>query len=266
MPGKHYRSLFISDTHLGNKDCKAELLLEFLSSVTTDTLYLVGDIIDMWEMSRQFRWPEAHNAVMHKIVQMGQSGTRIVYLPGNHDAPVQKYSGMDIAGIDIQRECVHTTAMGKRYLVLHGDQFDANVTLGRFHAWMGDKAYDLLLFVNRWYNRARQWRNYHYWSLAGHIKQHISGANKAIARYREACVRAARIRGLDGVICGHIHHPQNLYEHGIHYINDGDWIENCSALAEDNEGRLTLIFWAREKQTVAPLTLVQGKESSSRAA
>ncbi|GGW86187.1 UDP-2,3-diacylglucosamine diphosphatase [Alteromonas halophila] len=243
MQTPHYRTLWLSDLHLGSQDCKAEFLLHFLDSVTVDTLYLVGDIVDMWQMSKQFRWPQRHNQVLHKFMQMSQQGTRVVYLPGNHDEPLQSYSGMALGDIDIERELIHTTAAGKRYLVLHGDQFDADVTLGRFHAWLGDKAYDLLLFLNRWYNRIQTLRKREYWSLAGYIKKHIKGANEAISRYRQACCKRAAELSLDGVICGHIHHPESTVENGIHYINDGDWIENCSALAEDDTGQLTLIYY-----------------------
>ena len=265
MKRTHYRALFLSDLHLGNKDCKAEYLLHFLNHSSVDTLYLVGDIVDMWQMTKQFRWPDTHNQVMHKIMHMSHNGTKVVYLPGNHDAPIQKYSGMNVGDIEITRETVHTTKAGKRYLVLHGDQFDADVALGRFHAWMGDKAYDLLLFVNRWFNRVRQWRNRHYWSLAGHIKKHIKGANAAIARYREACCNAAKERGLDGVICGHIHHPESTYEGAIHYINDGDWIENCSALAEDEHGKLSLIFWAQQMIPHNKVVAITSKQTSKAA-
>lgn len=266
MQFAHYRTLWLSDIHLGNKDCKADYLLHFLEHVTVDTLYLVGDIVDMWQMSKQFRWPDTHNQVMHKIMHMSQQGTRVVYLPGNHDAPIQSYSGMAFGDIEIERQLVHTTAQGKRYLVLHGDQFDADVTLGKFHAWIGDKGYDLLLFLNRWYNRFRSWRKNHYWSLAGYIKKHIKGANEAIARYREACTDKARDMGLDGVICGHIHHPESTMENGIHYVNDGDWIENCSALGEDIHGHLKLIYWAEAMHKQATVTVLNPREKSSRAA
>lgn len=245
----HFRTVFISDTHLGNKDCKADFLLHFLSNMSCDTLYLVGDIVDMWSMSRQFMWPENHNAVMHKIIQLSHGKTRIVFLPGNHDAPLQKYSGMQFGNIEITRQCVHTTAQHKQYLVMHGDQCDADVTLGKFHAWMGDKAYDLLLFVNRWFNYFRQLRKGHYWSLAGYIKQRINGANKAIERYKQAVCKRAKVLQLDGVICGHIHHPESDYVEGVHYINDGDWIENCSVLVEDKRGEMILLDWADYART-----------------
>lgn len=245
MTQQHYRAVWLSDIHLGSVDCKADYLLAFLQSIKTDKLFLVGDIVDMWQMSKQFRWPDSHNQVMHKIMQMSQNGTRVIYLPGNHDAPIQKYSGMAFGDIDIERESIYVTAAGKRFLILHGDQFDADVALGKFHGWVGDRGYDFLLFLNRWYNRFRAWKNAHYWSLAGYIKKHIKGANKAIERYREACCDYARQKGLDGVICGHIHHPESLDINGIHYINDGDWVENCSALVEDEKGNLTLVHFSQ---------------------
>ncbi len=266
MQNTHYKTLWLSDLHLGNRDCKADYLLHFLNNVSVDTLYLVGDIVDMWEMSRQFRWPASHNQVLHKIMAMSHQGIRVVYLPGNHDAPLQSYSGMAFGDIEIEREVVHITAQGKQYLVLHGDQFDADVTLGRLHAWMGDKAYDLLLFLNRWYNTFRTWRRREYWSLAGYIKQHIKGANAAIARYRQACCKRAADLGLDGVICGHIHHPESAYENGIHYINDGDWIENCSALAEDQQGNLTLIRYVDQLDKATSVAILRPDSRDSRAA
>jgi UDP-2,3-diacylglucosamine pyrophosphatase LpxH len=243
MQTTHHHTLWLSDIHLGNKDCKAEYLLTFLNSITVDTLYLVGDIVDMWQMSKQFKWPDTHNQVMHKFMHMSENGTRVIYLPGNHDAPLQSYSGMAFGNIEIVRQCVHTTLQGKRYLVLHGDQFDGDVTLGKFHSWVGDKGYDLLLFLNRWYNRFQRWRKREYWSLAGYIKKHIKGANLAISRYRTACCLYAKRLELDGVICGHIHHPQSEIEDGIHYVNDGDWVENCTALSEDMKGNLTLVYF-----------------------
>ena len=235
------RSIFLSDIHLGNKDCKAEYLLSFLNHIQCDTLYLVGDIVDMWQMSKQFRWPQTHNDVLHKLIDMSHTGTRVIFLPGNHDAPLQKYHGMQFGDIDIIRETIHETASGKRYLVLHGDQFDADVTLGRFHQWVGDKGYDLLLLLNRWYNSISRLQKRRYWSLAGYIKRRIKGANLAIERYRNAACKRAREMELDGVICGHIHHPESISQQGIHYVNDGDWVENCSALIEQHDGELRLL-------------------------
>jgi UDP-2,3-diacylglucosamine pyrophosphatase LpxH len=259
----HANTLWISDIHLGNRDCKAELLLNFLNKIDCKTLYLVGDIVDMWQMSKQFRWPQSHNDVMHKLISMSHTGTRVVFLPGNHDAPLQKYSGMQFGEIDIVRETIHTTANGKQYLVLHGDQFDEDVILGRFHYWIGDKGYELLLTLNRWYNSVQQMRKRSYWSLAGYIKQRIKGANLAIARYRMAtCQRAAQL-GLDGVICGHIHHPESQMVNGIHYVNDGDWVENCSAVYEDQFGELQLLNWTELQTSVTELKMPESSTSKA---
>ncbi|MDM7859731.1 UDP-2,3-diacylglucosamine diphosphatase [Alteromonas sp. ASW11-36] len=235
------RSVFLSDIHLGSIDCKAEFLLSFLNNLECDTLYLVGDIVDMWQMSKQFRWPKAHNDVLHRLIELSHSNTRVIFLPGNHDAPLQKYSGMHFGEIAIHRETVHTTATGAKYLVLHGDQFDADVTLGRFHEWMGDKGYEFLLTLNRWYNAYMQKRNKRYWSLASYIKRRIKGANLAIDRYRTAACKRAEELGLDGVICGHIHYPESVSVRDIHYVNDGDWVDSCSALIEDRTGELQLM-------------------------
>lgn len=243
----HLKTAWLSDIHLGNKDCKASYLLDFLDNHQIDRLYLVGDIIDMWAMSKQFRWPDSHNQVLHKIWQISQDETEVIYLPGNHDEPLQKYSGMSFGHIQVARECIHTTEKGQKLLVLHGDQFDEQVCFGPIHAWIGDKAYDLLLFINRWFNQIRKLRKKPYWSLAGHIKSHIKSANVAIERYKKACCARALENRLDGVVCGHIHHPEISHVDGIDYFNDGDWIENCSALTEDNQGNLNLVFWTHSQ-------------------
>lgn len=240
----HFNALWLSDIHLGNKDCKAEFLLDFLQHNSCDTLYLVGDIIDMWQMSKQFRWPDSHNKVLHELMRLSHSNTKVIYLPGNHDAPLQQYDGMNFGDVEIRREAIHQSLNGKSYMVMHGDQFDQDVTLGKLHAWVGDKAYDALLWTNRSFNKLREWQNGHYWSLAGYIKSRIKGANKAIFRYKVAATQHAKKMGYDGLICGHIHHPEKDTIDGIEYINDGDWIENCTALAENQNGELILLDWA----------------------
>lgn len=242
----HHKAIFISDVHLGSTDCKAELLLEFLHHNTCDVLYLVGDIVDLWAMQRQFKWPESHNAIFHKIIELSHQ-CKVIYLPGNHDAPLQKYDGLAIGDIQVVRETIHVTQQGKRFLVLHGDQFDDDVTLGKFEAWIGDKGYDLLLWVNRTYNRYRSLNKAPYRSLAGYIKSRIKGAQRAISRYQMASTKYAAEKNVDGVICGHIHHPeQATTEHGI-YINDGDWVENCTALCESITGELQLVNWVETR-------------------
>lgn len=247
----HYNTVFISDVHLGSRSCQASTLLHFLDHATFDTIYLVGDIIDMWAMSKQFRWPEAHNNVMHKLISLSHLGVKVIYVPGNHDAPIQKYDGLNFGDIEIHREIIHTTADGMKLLVLHGDQFDSEVTLGRFEAFVGDKGYELLLYLNRMLNQLRSLRKQNYWSLAGWLKKHIKSANDAIARYRRATTKAAAARGLDGVICGHIHHPEMTTENGVRYLNTGDWIENCFAIVEHQNGQLELIdYLVQQNQNV----------------
>lgn len=240
---KHFRTVWLSDIHLGCKDCKAAYLLDFLNHHTIDTLFLVGDIVDMWALSKQFHWPEKHNQLFHKLLSLPNEGTKVIYLPGNHDEPAQKYSNMSFGEVEIHREYIHTTANGKKLLMLHGDQFDQEVCFGKTQAWLGDKGYELLLFINRWYNIFRSKNGYPYLSVAGYIKTRIRGANEAISRYRTAAIGRAKSAGLDGIVCGHIHHPEIVEQDGVTYYNDGDWIENCSALTEDEHGHISLTYW-----------------------
>jgi UDP-2,3-diacylglucosamine pyrophosphatase LpxH len=253
----HHNAIFLSDIHLGSPDCKAELLLEFLEYNTCDVLYLVGDIIDLWAMTKKFKWPETHNAIFHKIIALSHGECKVRYIPGNHDAPLQKYNDLSIGDIKVKREMVHTTANNQRFLVLHGDQFDDEVTLGRFEKWVGNIGYDVLLWINRNYNRYRRLNRAPYRSLAGYIKTRIKGANAAIARYKRACTTAAAERDLDGVICGHIHHPETDMVAGVRYINDGDWVENCTALCESSDGQLQLVHWVEARQDCVASPLPQ---------
>lgn len=244
MTIKHrYKTVWLSDIHLGCKDCKAEYLLNFLNNVQIDTLYLVGDIIDMWAMSKQFRWPQSHNDVLHKLLALSKQDTKVIYLPGNHDEPIQKFDQMHFGDVEIHRQYVHTTAKNEKLLVLHGDQFDQEVCLGKFHSWIGDKGYDLLLFLDRWFHIIFLRNQRKYWSLARYIKRHVKSAQKAISRYRQATCQAAKDKGYDGVVCGHIHHPEITMVDGIRYCNDGDWLESCSALVENQKGDIELIYW-----------------------
>lgn len=271
---QHYRTVWLSDIHLGCKNCKAEFLLDFLNNTTIDTLFLVGDIVDLWALSRQFLWPHSHNTLLHKLLSLSDADnskhkTRVIYLPGNHDEPAQKYDNMSFGHVEIYREFIHTTADGKKLLLLHGDQFDNEVCFGRAQTWIGDKGYDLLLFLNRWYNAIRVKHGYPYWSLAGHIKTRIRGANDAIAHYRQAAIKRAKKEGVDGIVCGHIHHPEISTVDGITYYNDGDWVENCSALTEDAQGNIKLVYWAKElAKTISPpsLQLLPKRKKLTRAA
>lgn len=240
---QHHRTVWLSDIHLGCKDCKAELLLDFLKNNTMDTLYLVGDIVDFWALKKRFLWPPAHNELMQALYQLSLGKTRVVYLPGNHDEIIKPYANMLFGNIEIESRLIHTTAKGKKLLVLHGDDFDGEVCLGKFQSWLGDVLYDFLLFLNRNVNVYRSIRGYNYWSLAAYIKKQVKKANEAIGRYRNATLAEAKRNNVDGVVCGHIHHPEIIEQDGLLYCNDGDWIESCSALTESESGELSLMYW-----------------------
>jgi len=243
-------AIWLSDIHLGYKDCRAEFLLDFLDKNPAKIIYLVGDIIDLWALKRQFQWPESHQAVLRKLLDIASSGTRVVYIPGNHDDECRTLCGQRLLHIEIHREVIHRTAAGKQLLVLHGDEFDHAVRCTRFHKLMGDLGYDFLLFLNRWGNRIRSVMGLPYWSLAYYIKNRVHNARAAIQAFEEAAAAEVRKRNLDGIVCGHIHQPEIRTIDGVLYCNDGDWVESCTALVEHNTGRLELIHWGDLQQAV----------------
>lgn len=238
------RTVWISDVHLGYKDCKAEYLLGFLNSLNCDTLYLVGDIVDLWSMKRRFCWPEKHYQVLLKLVDIAEKGTRVIYIPGNHDDPLRRFDGQVFGAIEVALELEHITADGRRLLVMHGDAMDAYMNFSWLNKIFGDLAYDLLLFINRYSNKIRALFGKPYFSLAHFIKQNLSGARQAIERYENLALNEAIQRGYNGVICGHIHAPTLFERDGFEYANTGDWVENCTALTEDYSGRLQLLHYS----------------------
>lgn len=248
---KQFNAVWLSDIHLGCKDCKAEFLLDFLDKVNADVIYLVGDIVDFWALEKRFHWPDSHNQLAYKLMDLARSGCRIVYVPGNHDEKVRKYVGLTFSDIEIHREFEHTTLEGKRLLIAHGDDFDAEVCLGKWHALIGDVMYDFLLFLNRWCYWLRGKLGFGYWSLAGYIKSKVKGANQAIERYKKAAVDYAREKGMDGIVCGHIHQPGLEEIDGMLYCNDGDWIENCTVLVENQDGSLELLYWTEQVKSLS---------------
>jgi len=245
-----FNAVWLSDIHLGYKDCKADFVLDFLERNPAKVIYLVGDVIDFWAMKRQFMWPPSHHAVLKKLMSLAEAGTRVVYIPGNHDDPCRDYCGRRILNIEIQREAVHKTAAGKRFLMVHGDEFDHAVRCNRLHRLMGDMGYQLLLFLNRWSNRFRSRLGLPYWSLAYYIKNRVHNARLAIRAFEEAAAAEARRRGLDGIICGHIHQPEIRTIDDILYCNDGDWVESCTALVEHHSGRIELMHWGDLQQAL----------------
>ncbi|PCJ68396.1 MAG: UDP-2,3-diacylglucosamine hydrolase [Rhodobiaceae bacterium] len=241
-PQKH-RTLFISDIHLGTPGCKADLLLDFLRHNEAETIFLVGDIIDGWRIKRSWFWHECHNAVVQEILYKVRHGTRVIYVPGNHDEALRDYIGLDFAGIQVCDEFVHQTADGRKMLVLHGDQFDSVVRYAAWLAHLGDRAYGVALALNNWLHIARRSLGMPYWSLSSYLKQKVKNAVEYISSFEQAVAREGRDRNVDGVICGHIHHAEMREIDGILYCNDGDWVESCTALAEDHSGILNIIHW-----------------------
>jgi UDP-2,3-diacylglucosamine pyrophosphatase LpxH len=245
-PWARYRTVFISDVHLGTRGCRSDFLADFLRRVHCDKLFLVGDIIDGWRLRKSWYWDDSHNEVLRLILRHARAGTEVTYIPGNHDELFRDWlaPGLEIAGIRLRKEAVHTTADSRRLLVMHGDEFDSVVRYARFLALLGDGAYDLALWANRWFNALRRRFGYPYWSLSAWLKRQVKEAVKAIDRFETALAAEARRRGLDGVVCGHIHHAEMREVQGIMYMNDGDWVESCTALVEHHDGRLELIDWA----------------------
>lgn len=267
------RTVFISDVHLGFRGCQAEYLLDFLSRIEADELVLVGDIIDLWSLKRSLYWPVAHHEVLRAILALARTGTRVIYVPGNHDEGFRELCGAEVAGIDIRRDFIHETADGKRYLVLHGDDFDGAVKFSGLLKNVGEWFYDVMLWLGRGVQAVRRRFGFGYWSLATWVKQKIPDARLYIERFEHAAAYAALKHGLDGVICGHIHRPGIRQVDGVTYCNDGDWVEHCSALVEDRNGRLSIVHWAdfaeraaSARGVVAPVAIPIPEAAAARSA
>lgn len=240
---RRYRTIWISDIHLGTRGCKADDLLDFLKGTECETLYLVGDIIDGWRLRRSWYWPQSHNDVVQKLLRKARKGTRVVFVPGNHDEFARDYHGLLFGDIQVVTTILHTTADGRRLLVLHGDAFDGVVKHAKWLAHLGDSAYTMALALNHWLNVARRALGFPYWSLSAYLKHKVKNAVQYIASFEDAMADEARRHGADGVVCGHIHHAEKRMVNGILYCNDGDWVESCTALAEGFDGALEIIRW-----------------------
>ncbi|WP_293777443.1 UDP-2,3-diacylglucosamine diphosphatase [uncultured Oxalicibacterium sp.] len=238
-----FRAIWISDVHLGTTGCQAQRLLEFLRRTESDTLYLVGDIIDGWQLKRRWFWDQSHNNVVQTVLKKAKKGTEVIFVPGNHDEAVRQFIDLDFGGIRVRDELVHTTAQGKRMLVLHGDRFDGVIACAKWLAYVGDNLYTLILKWNQWLNSWRARAGLPYWSLSQYLKLKVKNAVSYITSFETALADEARRRGVDGVICGHIHKPEIRDIDGILYCNDGDWVESLSALVEDQAGVLRLVTW-----------------------
>jgi UDP-2,3-diacylglucosamine pyrophosphatase LpxH len=240
------RSIFISDVHLGTPGCQAEALLDFLKSVKCEYLYLVGDIVDGWQLRRRWYWPQAHNDVVQKLLRKARKGTRVIFVPGNHDEFARRYVGLHFGGVEVVHDCIHRGADGRQFWVTHGDLFDGVVQCARWLALLGDRAYEFTLKLNAHLNSVRARMGLPYWSLSRYLKLKVKRAVNFIGDFEAAVAREARRRGVDGVVCGHIHHAELRTVEGVIYANDGDWVESLTALVEHADGRLEIIDWSEE--------------------
>lgn len=241
----HYRTIWISDTHLGTRDCRADFLLDFLRHNESDNLYLVGDIIDGWALRRGWYWHQTHNDVIQKMLRKARKGTRVVFVPGNHDEFARQFVDIMFGGIEVVDRAVHETADGKKLLVMHGDELDGVMACAKWLAHLGDRAYMLALRINRYLNHLRLHLGYPYWSLSAYLKDKVKNAASFITQFEEAVAAEAKMSGVDGVVCGHIHKAEIRKIGDVLYCNDGDWVESCTALVEHGDGKLEVIYWGK---------------------
>jgi UDP-2,3-diacylglucosamine pyrophosphatase LpxH len=246
-----YRTIWLSDVHLGCKDSKADYLLNFLRHSECSNLILAGDIFDLWELKRQPKWQASHTELLHLILERAQQGTRVVYVPGNHDEAARKFVHFNNGLIELHTRYTHETASGRKLLVVHGDEFDGMVTFNWWHARLGDITYDLLLFLNRWYNRVNRAVGRPYWSLANYIKLGVKNVNLAVARFKEAACDLASDQNADGIVCGHIHCADLSLADDCLYLNCGDWIESCTMMVEHLDGRIEMLRATEKLETLA---------------
>jgi len=247
-PRLGFRTIWVSDTHLGTAGCQAELLLDFLKSTDCETLYLVGDIIDGWHLRKGWYWPPRHNDVVRCVLKKAKHGTRVVYVPGNHDEAFRPYTGLNFGGIELAHEAIHETADGRKLLILHGDEFDGVVLYAKWLAFLGDTAYTIMLKANGVLNRIRRRMGLPYWSLSSELKKRVKNAVQFISSFEHAVAHAAAERGASGVVCGHIHTAEIRTIGDVTYYNDGDWVESCTALVEHADGRMEIVDWALQKR------------------
>jgi UDP-2,3-diacylglucosamine pyrophosphatase LpxH len=249
---RQYRAIWLSDIHLGTRGCKADFLLDFLRWNDSEFLYLVGDIVDGWRLRRSWYWTQSHNDVIQKLLRKARKGTKVTYIPGNHDEWLRGYTEIELGGVKVVDEAIHETADGRRLLIIHGDAYDGVVKYARWLALLGDWAYNLMIWLNTHFNRLRRRLGYPYWSLSAYLKGKVKNAVVYVGNFAEAVADEARRRGVDGVVCGHIHKAEIRELGGILYCNDGDWVESCTALVEHWDGRLEIVDWM-EQRALDPL-------------
>ncbi|MEF2545845.1 UDP-2,3-diacylglucosamine diphosphatase [Aurantimonas sp. E1-2-R+4] len=249
---RHFRTLFLSDVHLGSKAAQAEMLVDFLRVHDAEKIYLVGDIVDGWRLKRSWHWPQSHNDVVQKLLRKARKGATIVYIPGNHDEILRDFPGQHFGGVEVKLTDIHTMADGRQFLVIHGDEFDVVVRNARVLAYLGDWAYDAAIAINVVFNVVRRRLGFPYWSISSWAKLKVKNAVNFIGAFESALAEEAKRNGCDGVICGHIHYAQIVRHGDIEYVNTGDWVESCTALAERHDGSLELIRWSETMSEEAP--------------
>lgn len=257
-----YRTLFISDVHLGTRSCQADLLIDFLREHEAEQIYLVGDIVDFWRIRRGAIWPQSHNDVLQKILRKVRKGAHVVFIPGNHDDGLRQYVGQKFGGIDIEMNAIFETADGKKYLIMHGDEFDIVVRYAKWLAFLGDRGYEFALWLNWPLNFVRRRMGLGYWSLSSYLKLRVKKAVNFIGEFEDKLATEAARRGVDGIICGHIHHAASRQIRDVHYLNTGDWVESCTAIGETHDGRFELIRWldvVREREAAAQAEKAKAK-------
>lgn len=269
MSEKTYRSIFISDVHLGTKDCKAEALNNFLKHNTCETLYLVGDIIDAWKIQQnRWRWKQSHTNVVRRVLGHAKRGTRVVYVAGNHDEflrPLIPY-GLGFGQVEIVNQAEHIGLDGRHYLVTHGDLFDGITRITPWLSFLGDRLYDFVLNLNSRFNWIRHRLGFGYWSLSKFLKYRVKKAVDFVFQFETNLAIYCRKKGYDGVICGHIHHAEIREINGVRYMNDGDWVESLTALVEHHTGVWEIVTWTKEKDDVdVNLDSSSHKQSTRRA-
>jgi UDP-2,3-diacylglucosamine pyrophosphatase LpxH len=238
-----YRAIFVSDIHMGTRRAQIPALLDLLRVTESDWLYIVGDLIDNWALRKRWHWDQFHNDLIQKLLRKARKGTKLIYIPGNHDEQFRDFINLRLGRVSVLEDAIHIGANGKRYLVLHGDKFDGVVCYAPWLAKLGDRAYEISMAINGAVNRVRRFFRLPYWSLSAYLKYKVKKAVEFVSNFEKAVVREARRRGAEGVICGHIHTPDNRTIEGIHYLNDGDWVESCTALVEHKDGTFEIIYW-----------------------
>ena len=250
----HFKTIWMSDLHLGTKGCQAQLILEFIKYTRSDKLYLIGDIIDGWALRKKWYWPQTHNDIVQKILRKARHGTKVYYVAGNHDELLRKFIPVNFGKVQIVNQIIHTTETKKKYLVIHGDQFDGVMQYARWLSKLGSVAYEWLITINRYINYFRKKLGKEYWSFSKFLKFKVKNAVNFMSNYEVLISNYAKKRKVDGVICGHIHHAVSKHTMGIHYINDGDWVESCTALVEHFDGGLELIDWNKKRKEIIDIT------------